>query len=291
MAEALTLHAHGKVNLYLDVLDRRPDGFHNIETIFQSVALHDTVTVELAEEIHCTCSDATVPTDDRNLAVRAARLLQRSHGQSGGAHIHIEKRIPIAGGMAGGSADAAATLVALNALWQLGLDAEHLERLALELGSDVPFCLRGGTVAATGRGELFLPLPALPENWFVLVMPGIPIGAGELYNHPDLEHSLEDHPGGFTPAFLHVIDACRVNELDRVVFNRMESAAFVLHPDLVRVKELLLESGCMAAAMSGSGSTLFGVCETREEAERLAALDFGYPAMAVPSVPVGLRHA
>jgi 4-diphosphocytidyl-2-C-methyl-D-erythritol kinase len=287
----LTYHAHGKVNLYLDVLDRRRDGYHNIETIFQSVGLHDTLTfTPQAEGVVCTCSDAGVPCDERNLAVKAALRLRQLCGVSTGVHIHITKRIPVAGGMAGGSANAAATLVALNEFWGLGLKGDSLPKLALELGSDVPFCLRGGSIAATGRGEVFLQLPPLPENWFVLVMPGIPIGAGELYNHPDLEHSLEENHGGFTPAFLHAMDAARVNELDRVVFNRMESAAFVLHPDLERVKEMLLEAGCMAAAMSGSGSTMFGVCETRAQAESIAALDFGYPAIATPSTQVGVRH-
>lgn len=289
--QTLRYHAYGKVNLYLDILDRRADGFTNIETIFQSVGVYDTLNFRsLDAGITCTCDMHGVPTDDSNLAVRAALLLQREHGARGGVEISIEKRLPVAGGMAGGSSNAAATLVALNEIWDLGLDMPTLERHALTLGSDVPFCLRGGTAAATGRGEVFHSLPPIPETWMVFVMPGIPISAGALYSHPKLERSLETPQGGITPAFSRVLDACRAGNLGHVIFNRMETPAFLDHPVLVQLKEDLIEAGCVAAAMSGSGSTVFGVCVSREHAMALAEEGFGFPAVAAPTVPFGLAQ-
>jgi 4-diphosphocytidyl-2-C-methyl-D-erythritol kinase len=287
----LTYRAYGKVNLYLDILDRRPDGFTNIETIFQSVGLADTLTFTSATDgITCTCDNNDVPTDERNLAVKAAHLLQRDTGTKQGALINIEKHIPVAGGMAGGSCNSAAALVGLNELWALGLGDEHLNKLALELGSDVPFCLRGGTAAATGRGEAFHPMPPLPETWLVLLFPGIPISAGALYNHPCIERSLEEPVAGFTPAFTRALRECSVGNLRQVVFNRFEAPAFIDHPDLVEAKEELLDAGCEAAAMSGSGSTLFGVCASKQEAEALALAGLRYPAVAVPTVNVGIER-
>ncbi|MBI1319358.1 MAG: 4-(cytidine 5'-diphospho)-2-C-methyl-D-erythritol kinase [Candidatus Hydrogenedens sp.] len=289
--EAITYRAHGKVNLYLDVLNRRYDGFTNIETIFQSVGLADDLTFTPGgDAVTLTCSHAGVPLDDTNLVARAAALLRPRASAPSGCAVHIEKRLPVAGGMAGGSADCAAALVAFNELWQCGLDDAGLIAAALELGSDIPFCLRGGTLAATGRGEIFHPLRPLPETWLVLLLPGIPISAGSLYNHPQLERSLETPVEGFTPAFLYAIEACERGALDRLVFNRMELPAFIDHPGLVHWKEQLLESGCTAAAMSGSGSTLFGVCAGREQAEAIAASGFECAALAVPTVQAGVQR-
>ena len=282
---------YAKINLYLDILERRNDGYTNIETIFQTVGLCDTLRFEPRESgVSCACTMPGVPVDEENLAVKAARLLQRETGTTLGAHIAITKAIPVAGGMAGGSGNAAATLAALNELWALGLSMETLEALALRLGSDVPYCLRGGTVAATGRGEEFQSLPALPETWLVLLLPGIPISAGSLYNHPQLERSLEGRLGGVTPAFSRALRACAEGDFARVVFNRFETPAFIDHPELLVAKERLIEAGCIAAAMSGSGSTLFGLCESRHQAEALARGDLGFPALAVATTPTGIER-
>jgi 4-diphosphocytidyl-2-C-methyl-D-erythritol kinase len=287
----LQYRAYGKINLYLDMLDRRGDGFTNIETIFQSVGVYDTLRFRTEDSgVSCSCDAHGVPNDENNIAVRAALHLQREHGVTQGVEIAIHKTLPVAGGMAGGSCNAAATLVACNELWGLGLDDGALQRHALALGSDVPFCLRGGTAAATGRGEVFHPLPPIAETWMVFVFPDIPISAGALYNHPRLERSLETPQGGITPAFSRVLDACRAGNLGHVIFNRMETPAFLDHPVLVQVKEDLIEAGCVAAAMSGSGSTLFGVCVSKEHAESLAQDGFGFRAVAAPTVPVGLER-
>lgn len=290
-SKRLVYRSYGKVNLYLDVLNRRSDGYTNIETIFQSVGVADTLHFTLAEEgLTCSCDDPTVPTDDSNLVIRAAQLLQRNADAKLGVHIAIEKHIPVAGGMAGGSSNAAVTLVALNELWGLGLSEEDLGRHAIELGSDVPFCLRGGTVAATGRGEIFHALPALPETWLLLLTPGVPISAAAMYHHPYLERSLESPLGEHTPAFNRALNALRDGDFARVVFNRLETPAFHEYPDLLLLKERLIDGGCIAAAMSGSGSTLFGVSESKQEAEALAQEDFHCPLLVVPTVPMGIER-
>ena len=288
-----TYEAYGKVNLYLDMLDRRPDGYTNIETIFQSVGLYDTLTFVPSESpsIELACSDERVPLDGSNLILQASEALRPHAAEPAGYRVQLEKRLPIAGGMAGGSADAAATLVALNELWRCGLDEDSLARIAADLGSDIPFCLRGGTAAATERGGKFHDIAQLAETWLVLLLPGIAIGAGELYNHPKLERSLEHPVEGWTPAFLHAIQMCERGDLARLVFNRMETPAFSDHTELARYKEQLLEAGCIAAAMSGSGSALFGVCESQTAANEIAAHDFGCEALALPTVAHGVRRA
>jgi len=292
MPAAAAYEAYGKVNLYLDVLDKRPDGYNNIETIFQSVGLCDELRFETTEDdaITVTCSHPDVPLDDSNLAVAAARLIRERAGAEGGVRIHIDKRLPIAGGMAGGSADCAATLVALNNLWGYGRSTGQLCDIALELGSDVPFCVRGGTAAATGRGEDFHPIQQLDEHWLVVVLPNIPIKAGELYGHEKLQRSMERAVEGKTPAFLHAMEMCDRPDLSRVVFNRMEVPAFFDHTELSVIKEVLIESGCVAAAMSGSGSAMFGVCASERDALRIASMDSDYPTHAVPTVPYGVRR-
>jgi 4-diphosphocytidyl-2-C-methyl-D-erythritol kinase len=267
-------HAHGKINLYLDVLDRRPDGFTNIETIFQSLSPHDTLTFTPRSDgaIVVTCDQPAVGPPEQNLAHRAAALLREHAGLPHGVNIHIEKRLPIAGGMAGGSVDGAAALAACNTLWDAGLDAPALHRLAERLGSDVPYCLRGGTVAATGRGEELRPLPPLREACFVLVHPPLAISAGHVYTHPALTRGTpRPGSGGTTPAFARALDRLAVGDVAGLVFNRMESAVFTEYPALAGIRDALLGAGCPAAALSGSGPTLFGLCTGPEHARDVAA--------------------
>ena len=253
----MQVQAYGKINLYLDVLGRRPDGFTNIETIFQTVSLHDTLTFERRDvELLMTCSDASLDVDESNLVLRAAALLKARTGCDKGIHVHLDKRIPVAGGMAGGSVDAAATLRALNELWELELTDAALHSCALELGSDVPYCLMGGTVAATGRGEILEPLAPIPETRFVLVQPPLGISAGEVYNHPALTRNDEESADGRTPSFERALASVREGRIADMMFNRMESAIFTMHPKLATLKTQLLDAGCVSAVVSGSGPTL-----------------------------------
>lgn len=294
MPETIRFHAHGKINLYLDVLDRRDDGFTNIETIFQSVSARDTLTFTARADgrIAVTCDHAEVGPPDRNLAHRAAALLRARAGIGAGVAIHIEKRLPVAGGMAGGSVDGAAALVACNALWDTRLGLDELDALARELGSDVPYCLRGGTVAATGRGELLAPLAPLSDAWFVLVHPPLAVSAGHVYNHPALTRGgARPAGGGRTPAFDAALARLRGGDLAGVVFNRMESAVFTDHPALREVIDALRAAGCPAAALSGSGPTLFGLCRDGDHAREVAGGVGPHPARAVHAVPAAIVAA
>lgn len=282
-----------KVNLYLDVLHKRRDGYHNIETIFQTVNLYDELTFLDDGHLSMTCSGAELDTGTTNLVYRAALLLQEQTGCTRGARIHLEKRIPIAAGLAGGSGNAAATLAALNKLWDLRLPLARLGRFARVLGSDVPYCLHGGAMAGTLRGEALYPLPPLNGIWFVLVHPPAAVSAAHVYNDPLLGLNMERPFAGRTPSFRAALRALREGAHDRVIFNRMERPVFEQHPTLVELKDALLAAGCPAAAMSGSGPTLFGICKSQREALRVAdflkeeALDCR-TSIAAP-VPAGIE--
>ena len=285
----LRIRSHAKINLYLDVLNKRRDGFTNIETIFQTVSLADELTFEpRASNVTMECSLPEVPADESNLIVLAARLLQEATGCTAGVHVCLEKRIPMAAGLAGGSGNGAAALVALNQLWELGLSMARLERLAARLGSDVPYCLRGGTVAATGRGERMTPLPPIGETWFVLLHPDLHVSTREVYSSPDLERSAEQPFAGKTPAFRGAIDDVVCGRISEVLFNRMESAAFRMHPPLADWKRRLIDADCEAAIMSGSGPTVLGLCSSRAEAESIGKKLTGIRTSIVHSVDSAL---
>ena len=182
----ITVRAAAKVNLALAVEGRRADGYHLLRTVMQSVGLYDTVRVSLApgEGVTLTCTDPAVPTDDRNTAVRAARLFQRAYGRKDRITLDIDKQIPLDAGLGGASADAAAVLCALEQLSDVALDASQRAELAVQVGADVPFCLTGGTLLAAGIGEQLTPLPPLTA-WFVLVKPSFGIGTAEAFARYD----------------------------------------------------------------------------------------------------------
>ncbi|HPO17272.1 MAG TPA: 4-(cytidine 5'-diphospho)-2-C-methyl-D-erythritol kinase [Candidatus Hydrogenedentes bacterium] len=291
MSTIMTYRSYAKLNLYLDVLNKRRDGFHNIETIFQTVSLADDITFEDQPNlITITCSSTELDTGEGNLVHRAAILLREHTGCKMGARIHLEKRIPIAAGLAGGSGNAAATLIALNKFWDLRLSDEHIRDLALKLGSDVPYCTIGGAAAATHRGEELIPLPPITPVWFVLVHPPIAVSAGHAYNHPLLEHSPQTPFAGRTPAFRKAIRTLAAGDIPCIIFNRMEQPVFHDYPQLAEIKQRLLELGCSAAAMSGSGPTIFGVCSERRIAARIAETLPEYRTSVVSPVPVGVER-
>lgn len=267
----LRIQSHAKINLYLDVLEKRRDGFTNIETIFQTVSLADDLFLEPRPTgITMECTMPGVPTDETNLIVRAAHLLQTTTGCSQGAHMRLEKHIPMAAGLAGGSGNGAAALAGLNRLWNLNLSTPRLERLAARLGSDIPYCLHGGTVAATGRGERMYPMPHVPKTWFVLLHPDLHVSTRDVYTSANLQRSAERLFAGRTPAFRAAIAAVNEGRIADALFNRMETAAFPMHPELADLKQMLLDSGCDDAIMSGSGPTVFGICTTQSQAESVA---------------------
>ncbi len=288
--QTIRLRAYAKLNFYLSVIDRRPDGYHDIETIFQTVGLADDVSLTLREgEPSLSCGIADLEGPD-NLALRAARLLRERHAPGRGVHIALTKRIPIAAGLAGGSADAAAVLVGLNQLWRLGLGEDALRSIGLELGSDVPFLVSGGTMAATGRGEALRRLDALRETWFVLLHPPLEVSAARVYNHPALRKSREERIDGITMTFRNVLEAMSQGALPDVLQNAMETPVFSEFPKLAVLKQRLLDAGCAGALMSGSGPTLYGLCKDKAHAEGIAKQFPELPKSVVRSVAAGVER-
>ena len=288
MPPTVVYRSYAKLNLYLDVLGRRDDGFHDLETIFQSVDLYDELHFTPSDDgITLTCSESSLPTDATNLVHAAAQLLLDTT-QGRGIKIHLEKNIPAGAGLAGGSGNAAATLQALNTLWELQLSEARLAELALSLGSDVPYCLHGGTRAATGRGEIFSPLTPIKNQWFVLVHPALALSTVTIFGHPKLTHSTETPVDGQTPAFATAIPALEQGDWPQCLFNRMETPAFHEHPELATWKEYLLDAGCSAAMMSGTGVTVFGVCRNEAHARSVQATRSDVRTSVVQSVPFGI---
>ena len=291
-ARPLVVKAPAKINLCLEVLGRRPDGYHEIRTIMQAVGLYDELSFRERPDrrIVLTASGKGLPPPEQNLVFRAARLIQERFAPSRGAAIHLKKAIPIGGGLGGGSSDAAATLRALNRLWALHLDAQELQSLAAELGSDVPFFVRGGTALCEGRGERVTPLPVEATFHYVLAMPPFPTSTRAVYGAlaADLTSARRKDRIGVLQSALMTGDSGR---LGRGLYNDLQAAAFRVSPGLRRFGESLAGAmrrrGSCGFSLSGSGSSflvLFGSSdEPRAEAKRLAeTLDIS--TLAVPSL-------
>ncbi|MGE3843990.1 MAG: 4-(cytidine 5'-diphospho)-2-C-methyl-D-erythritol kinase [Vicinamibacterales bacterium] len=260
MKAAVEGRAFAKVNLDLRVLGTRPDGFHELATVFQTIGLSDHLRVEPApadRPLVITCNDPEVPCDERNLVWKAAAALwQRHRGEPRpcGARVTLTKSIPAAGGLGGGSSDAAVALVLLARCWGLRVDALEFESLAAGLGSDVTFFLRGGTALGRGRGERLEPQPDLPALNVVLAFPDFGVSTADAYRWFDDERGQTDFESG----------ALEPERRDRSWIhyrNDLEAAVFRRHPVLARAKRIMAEAGAVLALMSGSGSTVFGLFE------------------------------
>jgi len=260
----VTLRAYAKINLTLEVTGRRPDGYHEIISILQAISLCDTVTAEEASRLSLESPDLGCHPDE-NLVARAAWLLQAEHAPGRGASLRLEKRIPAAAGLGGGSSDAAAALVALNRLWELGLTRQELTRLAARLGSDVPFFLHGPTALASGRGDLLTELPALDSMWLLLVVPPVQIAAktrtlyGSLTpaDYSDGSASLKVAEGLLAGRGLDVHSLC----------NAFERPAFGRYPIIAQYRDELKACGAPFVCLSGSGPSLFTLVESRTQAQ------------------------
>ncbi len=267
MASSSILYkACAKINLYLDVVCKRPDGYHNIETIFQSISLHDTLKfASNPTEVEILTAHPRMPPQEQNLVYKAALLLQQETKTGRGAGITLNKNIPIAAGLAGGSADAAAALAALNLLWETGLDDAALLSIAARVGSDVPFCLTGGTVAGTGRGEILIKLPPLDTRWIVIVTPPFAVSTADAYTSLTVRPCGESGQEGPTDRFCRVLELVRSGNAEEVLYNAMERVVTEKCPEVSELKEVLERAGCTATLMSGSGPTVFGFVASRDE--------------------------
>jgi 4-diphosphocytidyl-2-C-methyl-D-erythritol kinase len=298
------VRAPGKINVFLEVGDVGDDGYHDVATAYQAVSLYEEITAVPADgftmEIAATSTVDVegVPTDERNLAIRAARMLARVAGVTEGAHLAVRKSVPVAGGMGGGSADAAAALVACDALWGLGMPTADLARLAAQLGADVPFALLGGTAIGTGRGDELSPALAAGRFDWVLVPNdrglSTPVVYGEL-DAPRARHAVDIGPAPRVPAVdpdvLHAIRQGDSRMLAATVRNDLQAPALHLRPDLARVLERGERSGALAGLVSGSGPTLAFLAT-----DETAAIDLqvtlsadGYTALHVHGPVSGAR--
>ena len=265
---SLSLKAYAKINLGLEVLGKRPDGYHEVAMIMQSVSLHDIVKLSCREEaISLSCDRTNLPCDHSNLAFRAADLLRREVGVACGVHIELTKRIPLAAGLAGGSTDAAAVLKGLNRLWRLDLPASELERLAARLGSDVPFCLWGGTSLATGRGEILTPLPDFTGHGVVLVNPPLQVSTAWVYGN---YHDAAGNRRRDIASLRHSIKQQDFSAVAGAVFNDLETVTIPAYPQVAAIKEQLLQAGAAGVLMSGSGPTVFALTPDLASAGELA---------------------
>lgn len=266
----VTARAPGKVNLALVVGPLRDDGFHELVSVFHAISLVDDVTATPSDGVTVTVDGVhadRVPCDDSNLAVRAARLLAERAGVDDGVHLHISKQIPVAGGMAGGSADAAATLLACDALWQTGMSKDDLADLAAELGSDVPFALVGGTAVGTGRGERLTPALARGEYEWVVALSEAGLSTPAVYGELDRLREGRAVPAPAVPdGIMQALRAGDAEALGASLENDLEPAACSLAPRLERTLEVGREYGALGAMVSGSGPTVAFLVRDHEQA-------------------------
>lgn len=258
--------AHAKINLSLDVLSKRPDGYHNISTIMQSLELYDTLYIAKRSEpgIILKTNVPFLPTDSRNLVYKAAERFLHTADISTGVEIELDKRIPVAAGLAGGSSDAAATLLAMNKLFSVNLPMSTLEDIAASLGSDIPFCLHGGTCLATGRGEILTHLNPFPHYYCILVKPDFDVSTRMVYENLSLSSDLT-HPD--TDSMLAAISASDFDKALEFTGNLLENVTCELHPEISDIKATMLKLGAVASLMCGSGPTVFGIFKSRKHAE------------------------
>ncbi len=264
----VTVEANAKINLTLDILGKRPDGFHEVAMVMQTIGLHDTLVMEKTErDIELSINVPWLKADEKNLAWRAAELIRQEYGLEGGVRIELTKRIPVAAGLAGGSADAAAVLKGMNDLYGLQLTEEKLCELGARLGSDIPFCIMGGTMLATGRGEVLTRLSDMPETWVVLAKPRISVSTAWAYQNYD-EQGADRHPDN--EAIKQAIDRGNRKAVAGLLCNVLESVTIKKYDVIAEYKQMMLDKGAMASMMSGSGPTVFGLAKNREQAESIA---------------------
>ncbi len=263
--DQLVVRAPAKVNLFLEILGKRPDGYHEIATLMLAIDLMDTLFFKEEPDLRLACARPDLSTGPENLVLRAAHLLQTTTGCTKGAHIRLVKRIPLAAGLAGGSTDAAATLWGLNRLWQLNLSMEELARLGGELGSDVPFFFHTPAAWCTGRGEQVTPAPVAKALNLVLLCPAFGCPTAQVYRNVTLPAATVDGT-----AIRQAVAAGDIDAIGRLLFNRLQPAAEKIAPAIPAFYRRLAQLGPVGQLMSGSGSSLFALCRDRREAERIA---------------------
>lgn len=260
--------SYAKINLSLDVLSSRPDGYHDVRMLMQTVSLYDTILLDKTTYgISVDTNRSYLPNNEKNIAYQAALLFFRHTGIHGGVRIHIDKNIPVAAGLAGGSGNGAAVLCGLNAMYDARLSNAELASIAVSLGADVPYCIHGGTCLAEGIGERLSPLPAMPDCFVLLVKPPINVSTAAIYEQID-STPISIHPD--TQRLIEALQTQNLHELSSHLCNVMESVTIQLHPVIGGIKEKMIHSGALGALMSGSGPTVFGLFDDFSKAKQSA---------------------
>ena len=280
----LTQRAPAKVNLFLDVVKKRKDGYHDILTLFLKIGLFDTLRFRPHKDsIRISCAHPQIPDDETNLVYKAADLLRRTCRFKGGARIEIQKKIPVGAGLGGGSSDAAAALVALNKLWKLKLDVKKLKEIAVKIGADVPFFIGSESAAfGRGKGEILRPFDLGRKFWILLVCPDIFVSTKEIYQ--SLGRCLTKKKID-VKLLSYAFKNGSIEEIGKKLYNRLELVTFRKHKKLAEIKDSLSALGVRAVLMSGSGSAIFGLTKSREEAVSFRCkLRDSYKVMVVRSL-------
>lgn len=264
--DKLYIKARGKINLSLDVVGKRPDGYHDLKMIMQTVELHDEICISKADSgISIICEHSLVPEDESNLAYKAAKALCEYTGQNLGVQITISKNIPVAAGMAGGSSDAAAVLKGMNQLFSLGLDMNVLKNIGNKLGADVPYCLWGGTMLAEGTGNILTPLTEFSNVNLVLIKPKIEVSTAWVfknYNNANVKRRPD------TDLLINALGHGNLRAVGENMANVLESVTVKAYPVIEEIKNDLLSYGAIGSVMSGSGPTVFGIFDDFNNAQK-----------------------
>ena len=261
----ISLKAPAKVNLFLEILGKRDNGYHEIETIMQEIDLADSLQFEETQEgVTLECNDKNIPANQDNLVCKAANLILEECGIKKGVLINLEKNIPVGAGLGGGSSDAATTLKALNSLWKVGLNNEELMGFAAKLGSDIPFFINGKTALCRGRGELITPVEVRNRMDYIILFPRVHISTETIYKNLKIDLTKKRKDVSF---FLDALKYSEVASISKLLFNRLEEIIFATYPDLLQVKSTLESFDFCGLSISGSGSAFFGLCNDRHQAE------------------------
>ena len=262
----IQMKALAKVNLGLDVIRRREDGYHEVKMIMQTVRLYDRIILEKTQKgISMETNLSFLPVNEQNIAYRAAKMLMDEFHIQSGLHIKIDKHIPVAAGMAGGSTDGAAVLYGVNKIFELGLTKRQLMERGVKLGADVPYCIMRGTVLSEGIGEILTPVSSLPDCHILIAKPPVSVSTKHVYENLKLD-KIEKHPD-----IDGMVEALRIEDLHGVtqrMENVLETVTIPEHPEIQQIKELMIKEGALNALMSGSGPTVFGIFDDRDTGMR-----------------------
>lgn len=268
--KSLKLDAYGKINLSLDVLGKRSDGYHDLRMIMQQIDLKDIIEIEHLEEdtIEIESNSNDIPLDESNIVYKVAYTMKQKYSIKSGVRIKIEKNIPVAAGLAGGSTDAAATLKGLNELWELGLSESELMAIGKPIGADIPYCIYGGTALAEGIGDRLTRLSSFKGKHILLANPEIQVSTAQIYQNLNLE-GLNKRPD--TEKLIRAIDDDDLDCVADSMVNVLETVTIQMHPVISEIKQDMIDSGAIGTLMSGSGPTVFGIFKTEKDLEESKA--------------------